>query len=251
MSGALQTMRRKAKQLLFPGINLHARDRYRKLPRKFGPEIATGRDVLDAGCGNGMLSFRAWQRGATVLGVSIKQKEVDGCRAMFNRDRRISENRLRFENVNLYTLPAEHYQFDAIICTEVLEHIRDDRGICQRFFELLKPGGCVHITTPNADHPYNRAFPLDLDEKGGHVRTGYTAASYRALLEPLGFQVEEVSGLGGAVRQAFNWRIKSVQEQMGAAAGLPLFFAALPFLALDPREPGVPFSLYARARKLL
>lgn len=249
MSAAIRTMQQRARRLLFPGINLHTRDRYRQLPLKFGPEIGVGKRVLDAGCGNGMLSYRAWLRGAHVLGVSIKQKEVDGCRATFNRDRQIPEDRLRFENVNLYALPAEQYQFDAIICTEVLEHIREDRRICKRFFELLKPGGFVHITTPNADHPYNRTFPLDLEEKGGHVRSGYTQESYRALLEPLGFRVEEVSGLGGPVRQAFNRRIKSVQERLGAAAGLPLFFAALPFLALDPQEPSVPFSLYVRARK--
>jgi hypothetical protein len=107
----------------------------------------------------------------------------------------------------------------------------------------------VHITTPNADHPYNRTFPLDLAEHGGHVRPGYTEASYRALLEPIGFRVEEVSGLGGPIRQAFNARIKAVQARFGAAAGLPLFVAALPWLPLDPEAPRVPFSLYARARK--
>ena len=72
---------------------------------------------------------------------------------------------------------------------------------------------------------------------------------YRALFEPIGFNVEEVSGLGGPVRQAFNRRIRATQERFGAAAGLPLFFVALPFLWLDSASPRVPFSLYARARK--
>ncbi len=205
--------------------------------------------VLDAGCGNGMLSYKAWLRGATVLGVSIKQNEIDGCRKMFTRGRGIPEDRLRFVNVNLYELPADGQRFDAVICTEVLEHIRDDRSVCRLFFELLRPGGCVHITTPNAEHPYNQAFPLDGEETGGHVRPGYTAQTFGALLEPVGFRIEEVSGLGGPVRQAFNHRIKSVQERFGAAAGLPLFFLSLPFLTLDAREPRTPFSLYARARK--
>lgn len=235
------------KRMLFPGLNLHSRDRYSRLPAKFGPEVGPGRRVLDAGCGNGMLAFRAWQRGARVLGLSIKQKEIDGCRAMFNHGRGIPETELQFLNVNLYELQDQAGGFDAIICTEVLEHLRDDRRICARFFELLKPGGCLHLTAPNADHAYNRSFPLDLSEKGGHVRAGYTAKTYEALLEPLGFRIEEVSGLGGPVRQAFNRRIKTVQARFGPAAGLPLFIAALPFLPLDPREPRVPFSLYARA----
>lgn len=236
-------------RVLFPGINLHSRDRFARVPERFGPEIGPGTKVLDAGCGNGMLAYRAWQRGATVLAISIKQKEVEGCRTMFNHTKGISETDLQFENLNLYTLSGSQSQFDAIICTEVLEHIRDDRGVCARFSELLKPGGCLHVTSPNAEHPYNRSFPLDHEERGGHVRPGYTRDSYHALFEALGFTVEEVVGLGGPVRQAFNRRIKETQETLGPAAGLPLFFLALPFLWLDPDTPRVPFSLYARARK--
>src|SRR5262245_5917564 len=93
-----------ARRALFPGINLHARERLSRLPWKFGPEIGPGTRVLDAGCGNGMLSHQAWKRGATVLGISIKQKEVDGCRAMFNQGQGIAVNALRFENVNLYSM---------------------------------------------------------------------------------------------------------------------------------------------------
>ena len=196
-----------------------------------------------------MLSYEAWKRGATVIGISIKQKEVDGCRTMFNHVERIPNTSLSFENVNLYAMPANEPQFDAIICTEVLEHVRDDRGICRRFYELLKPGGCLHVTSPNAEHPYNRSFALDHEERGGHVRPGYTRQAYLELFEPLGFTLEEVSGLGGPIRQAFSRRIKETQERLGTAAGLPLFLMALPFLWIDSQVPAVPFSLYARARK--
>lgn len=237
------------KSILFPGVNLHARERFRRLPECFGAEIGPGQAVLDAGCGNGMLSYQAWKRGAKVLGVSIKQSEVDGCRALFNQRKGIHEDRLCFENLNLYDMKAKEHQYDAIVCTEVLEHIRDDAGICRKFFELLKPGGVLHVTTPNAEHGYNATFPLDLEERGGHVRPGYTESSYRALLEPIGFVVEEVAGLGGPIRQAFNRRIKETQERFGPVAGVPLFVLALPFLWLDPKNPSVPFSLYVRVRK--
>jgi len=237
------------KRLLFPGLNLHARERYRYVPGKFGPEIAPGRRVLDAGCGNGMLAYQAWKRGAKVLGISIKQREVEGCRAMFNDGKGISDTHLRFENTNLLEVAAQGHQFDAIICTEVLEHIRDDRSVCIKFFEMLKPGGCLYVTTPNAEHSYNKHFPLDLDARGGHVRPGYTFEMYRALLEPIGFTLEEISGLGGPIRQAFNRWINAMQERFGVAAGLPPFLLALPFLWLDSRSPRVPMCLYASARK--
>ncbi len=237
------------KKLLFPGMNLHARERYRYIPDKFGTEIAPGSTVLDAGCGNGMLSYQAWKRGARVQGISIKQKEVDGCRSMFNEGRRIPDKELRFDNVNLLDLARIGRQFDAIICTEVLEHIRDDRSVCLTFFELLKPGGCLYITTPNAEHWYNKYSPLDVDARGGHVRAGYTFDSYRALFEPAGFTLEEMSGLGGPIRQTFNKWITEMQERFGVAAGLPLFLLALPLLWMDSRSPRVPMCLFARARK--
>jgi len=237
------------KKLIFPGVNLHARCRYHEIPRLFQADLVENANVLDAGCGNGMLSFQAWKLGATVLGVSIKQKEVDGCKAMFNVGKGIPEDRLRFENVNLYDMVPEQHQFDAILCTEVLEHIRDDVGICRKFFDLLKPGGTLHVTSPNANHPYNVAFPLDLEEKGGHVRPGYNEQAYRDLLEPLGFEVLQFVGLGGPIRQAFNHRIKEIQAKFGTWSGVPLFLLSLPFLPFDLRDPKVPFSIYVKARK--
>jgi len=237
------------KSLLFPGLNLHARERYSYVPGRFGSDIVPGSMVLDAGCGNGMLAYQAWKRGAQVLGISIKQREVDGCRTLFNVGKGIPTSAMRFENINLHTLSAKECQYDTIICTEVIEHIQDDRGVCSKFFELLKPGGRLHLTAPNADHPYNIRSPLDPDESGGHVRPGYTCETFRALLEPIGFHIEEVSGLGGPVRQAFNWRIKEVQRRYGAVCGLPLFCMAIPFLSFDPKSPRIPFSLYVKARK--
>jgi SAM-dependent methyltransferase len=242
-------MKQFIKWMIYPGMNLHARDRFDRIPQKFGEELGPGKHVLDAGCGNGMLSYRAWQRGANVLGISIKQNEVDQCRDLFNRQQNISEDRLKFQNINLYDLDPKDATFDTIICTEVLEHIVNDKGICEKFFQLLKPGGVVHITTPNAEHPYNIAFPIDEHEKGGHVRPGYTEGSYRTLLEPIGFQVEDVTGLGGPIRQYFDDRIKTAQESYGRVSGIPLFLLAMPLLWLDSSTPNVPFCLYVKARK--
>ncbi len=238
--------------LIYPGVNLHARIRYARVPRHFAPRAGSDSTFLDAGCGNGMLSWKAYKAGNRVVGVTLKDKEVRGCRRLFNEYHGVPESRLSFRNHNLYDsqpLIDEFGGFDEIVCTEVLEHIRDDSGVCKAFWTLLKPGGRLHITSPNAEHPYNVAFPIDHEEKGGHVRPGYTMETYRELLEPIGFRLECTEGLGGPVRQAFNARIKSVQERFGAAAGLPLFFLSLPFLPFDPKHPRVPFSLYAMAVK--
>ncbi|MCB1633232.1 MAG: methyltransferase domain-containing protein [Xanthomonadales bacterium] len=240
------------KWAIFPGINLHARERFHRIPRQFQAEQASGRSLLDAGFGNGMLAWQAWRRGYRVVGVTLKQSEVIKAQRLFNHRQRISETQLQFLHHNLYDtagLKARFGAFDEIVCADVIEHIRDDAGICKAFYELLKPGGCLHLTTPNAEHPYNASFPLDLEESGGHVRPGYTRQSFEQLLLPLGFEVEAFFGYGGVIRQWFNRTIKESQERHGAWAGVPWFVLSLPFLPFPARGPHVPFSWYIRLRK--
>lgn len=206
--------------------------------------------MLDAGSGNGMLAYKSCLLGNKVVGVSFSAGEVSKAQAEFNEGKALPVERLEFRQQNLYALDFPAGYFDEIICSEVIEHLRQDVAICEKFFELLKPGGTLHLCAPNSEHPYNVSFPLDKEESGGHVRPGYTVKTYRSILEPIGFQISKTAGLGGPVRQAFNRRIKNVQARFGAAAGVPLFFLSLPFLWLDGVAPNrTPFSLYVAAIK--
>lgn len=240
------------KWILFPGMNLHARLRYRRLPVHFSTaRPGEKRRVLDAGCGNGMLSYQSYLKGSRVTGISIKDHEVSGCRALFNRYLGLPEDQISFRKENLYDTDLESESYDEILCAEVLEHIKEDDTICRKLYDALKTGGVLHVTAPNAAHPYNAAFCLDLQERGGHVRPGYTLESFRALLEPIGFRIEFWGALGGPIRQGFNRRIKELQARRGAAAGLPLFLLALPCLVFENKraERERPFSIYVRAVK--
>src|SRR5690349_15705943 len=143
-------MRERIKWALFPGLNLHARLRFREMPTL----LAAGRNghprlVLDAGCGNGMLSYRSVQLGDRVVGISLKEGEVARNRTMFNDFMRIPEDQAQFRVHNLYDVEQLGIQFDSIICTEVLEHIADDSSVCRTFWKILKPGGMLHLTSPN------------------------------------------------------------------------------------------------------
>lgn len=239
-----------AKTLLFPGLNLHGRLRYRALPRYFGTVPAgESRLFLDAGCGNGMLSVQAWRKGFRVLGVSIKEGEVERARAFFNEARGIPETQLGFRVHNLYRLEDLGLSFDEIVCSEVLEHIVRDVDVIRSFAAVLKPGGVLHLCCPNADHPDNRATKLDEHEAGGHVRPGYTLASYKALLEPVGLRIVKSAGLGGPLRQLFNDRIIRLQTERHPWAAAAVFAVASPLLWMDSSDPAVPYSLYVQAVK--
>ena len=224
----------RVKWFLFPGLNLHARLRNRVLPDNFGsPRNGELRNVLDAGCGNGMLAYQSYLRGNRGLGISIKTGEVERNCRLFHSLLKVPKERLRFEVMNLYELRSLGMTFDEIICTEVLEHIHDDRRVCESFYNSLKPGGVLHLCCPNADHPDHQAHALDKYEAGGHVRPGYTLESYRALLEPIGFRIDRVIGLGGPLRQWCNKQITAAQEVAGLPLGLVVFFLLCPFSWLD------------------
>jgi hypothetical protein len=81
------------------------------------------------------------------------------------------------------------------------------------------------------------------------VRPGYTVASYRSLLEPIGFELSGPVGLGGPVRQACNKRITAIQDSFGLLPGLLLFALFWPLQVLDRGRPRVPYSLFVRATK--
>ncbi len=245
----MKTMKTQIKWLLFPGLNLHARLRSKVLPTYFGrPTNGHERLVLDAGCGNGSLAYQSYKLGNRVVGVSIKD-EVQRNRQLFNEHLGIPEERLSFRDVNLYQVDSLTERFDEIICTEVMEHIKGDREVCGKLFQILKPGGVLHLCCPNAEHPDHVNYPLDPDEQGGHVRPGYTYQMYKDLLEPIGFEVSEPVGIGGDIRQFCNRPITRAQELLGLPAGLAAFAILGPWAALDSQAPRVPYSLYVRARR--
>src|SRR5690606_17742661 len=117
-------LRVRLKWLMYPGVNLHARLRYRRLPQYIGGSMdEPSRCVLDAGSGNGMLSYQACLKGNKVIGISFKSSEVLGSRELFNRFLGIPEDRLEFLEGNLYDLDFPDNCFDEIVCAEVLEHL--------------------------------------------------------------------------------------------------------------------------------
>lgn len=237
---------------LFPGLNLHARLRFQKLPEYFGgPADSDERWVLDAGCGNGMLSYKSCLKGNRVIGVSLKAGEVTRNKKLFNGFLGIPENRLTFLVHNLYDIESLGKKFDEIICTEVLEHIEHDEEVCRKFYAILNPGGLLHLCCPNAAHQDHQEHNLDRTESGGHVRAGYTIESYRQLLEPIGFDVSEPVGLGGPVRQFCNKRITNAQYVGRLPLGLVTFVALAPMAAFDTATPSLPYSLYVIAKKPL
>lgn len=108
-------------------------------------------------------------------------------------------------NANIYQLPYPDNTFDGVILSEILEHIDDDVAGLKEVLRVLKPGGVVAITVPNANYPFwwdpiNKTLQTVLHAhiaKGplagiwaNHVRL-YTRDRLRYAAEAAGFLVEE------------------------------------------------------------
>jgi SAM-dependent methyltransferase len=240
-----QPTRLLVKRALFPGLDLHTRCRYRFLPRFFraGPI-----DTLDAGCGNGALSYAAYKLGNRVLGISVRADEVQRNREFFGS--RVSSNeRLQFDEMNIYDLSRLGRKFDQIVCSETLEHIARDEQVVALFGRSLRPGGVLHLCSPFSMHPSNNLGRVAGPEDGGHVRDGYTLDTYRCLLNRAGLQIVACTGLGSPILVDLDRWISSLRGRYGDAGALPFFLACLPLTWLDRPNPPMPLSLYVQAAK--
>ncbi len=205
-------------------------------------------DTLDAGCGNGALAYAAYKLGNRVLGINYNPAETQKAQALFS-EIGTDPSRLEFKTWNLYDLPKLGMTFDQIICSETLEHIKQDGLVVKYFYNMLRPEGVLHLCCPFVLHPEHHLGRYDQPEDGGHVRDGYTLRSYRSLLEPVGFKITKSVGLGSPLLNQLDKPIRWLRNKAGDPTALPLFLATWPLQFLDTLDPAVPFSLYVQAVK--
>ncbi|MCQ8181556.1 bifunctional 2-polyprenyl-6-hydroxyphenol methylase/3-demethylubiquinol 3-O-methyltransferase UbiG [Methylomonas sp. SURF-1] len=107
-----------------------------------------GKQVVDVGCGGGILTEGLARLGANALGIDLSQDLLDvadlhglesGVAATY---RKISAEQLAEEQ------PAG---FDHVTCMEMLEHVPDPASVVAACATLVKPGGMVFFSTLNRE----------------------------------------------------------------------------------------------------
>jgi 2-polyprenyl-3-methyl-5-hydroxy-6-metoxy-1,4-benzoquinol methylase len=97
--------------------------------------------VLDVGCSTGFLAKRLQARGATVVGLELDERAAADarryCEAVYVGD------------VETMELPLEPGSFDAIVCGDFIEHLRDPQAFLVRIRPFLAPNGTLVLSTPN------------------------------------------------------------------------------------------------------
>jgi len=105
------------------------------------------RDVLDVGCGGGILADSMARKGAVVTGIDLATKSL---RVAQLHALEAETPRIRYEEVAVEALAARQpASFDVVTCMEMLEHVPDPESVVKACADLVKPGGWVFFSTLN------------------------------------------------------------------------------------------------------
>jgi SAM-dependent methyltransferase len=111
---------------------------------------------------------------------------------------------------DITAVPECDASFDAILCSEVLEHVPEPTHALDEFARLLKPGGVIILTAPFASNVHMAPY---------HFCSGFSKYWYEHHLVSRDFEIkeltangdwyaflrQEITRLGGMERQQSNW----------------------------------------------
>ncbi|XP_076837407.1 ubiquinone biosynthesis O-methyltransferase, mitochondrial isoform X3 [Brachyhypopomus gauderio] len=116
--------------------------------RSLGKPLA-GLRILDVGCGGGLLTEPLGRLGAAVVGVDPVEDSVRIAELHASHDPELQKC-VKYRACTLEDLAHEEEEgFDAVLASEVLEHLADLDTFIHCCHHVLKPGGSLFITTIN------------------------------------------------------------------------------------------------------
>jgi SAM-dependent methyltransferase len=120
-------------------------------------------------------------------------------------------------------LPRNH--FDAVICTQVFEHLAHPEKAAKSLFEVMAPGGVLLLTAPFINPVHY--VPTDFRR--------FTPECLEMMIKEAGFRVE-IASFGGNSLVGTGSLLGMVQEDFSVAE-------------LEKKDPVYPYNILIRARK--
>lgn len=108
------------------------------------PPLA-GLDVLDIGCGGGLLAEPVARQGARVTGIDASREAIGV--ASVHRDR--EGLAITYRTASPEELAVEGLSYDVVLAMEVVEHVADVPAFVAALVDLIRPGGLLVMSTLN------------------------------------------------------------------------------------------------------
>jgi 2-polyprenyl-6-hydroxyphenyl methylase/3-demethylubiquinone-9 3-methyltransferase len=156
-------------------------------------EIPAGGAVLEVGCGDGFFSSKIAGGGFKITGIDLSSEGIQ------HAQQRTPAGTFLVHDLTL-PLPFPDHCFDAIWCSDVLEHLFSPLFVFQQMARVLKPGGFALLTVPY--HGLMKTFAIaafcferHYDSEYPHLRF-FTVRSLGGLVKKAGLKVQECSTCG-------------------------------------------------------
>jgi len=157
-----------------------------------------GLSVIDIGCGTGALDFYFASKGAKVIGIDISKNAIRIARK--NAINFGLSNSVKF-STRKFPMSDMDRKFNLAICSEILEHLKDDLQAVKAVHKLLNSNGLVIFASPSANSPlYKLGLTKNHDELAGHLRR-YKPESLDSLIRCAGFKIIRMYKKQGIFRE--------------------------------------------------
>lgn len=161
----------------------------------------SGKNVLDVGCGGGILTDAMARAGANALGIDLATKSL---RVAQLHALEAQTPRVQYREISAEALAAEQPgSFDVVTCMEMLEHVPDPASIVRACATLVKPGGWVFFSTLNRNLKsflfaiVGAEYVLNLLPKGTHEYDKFLRPSeLAAYCRDAGLTLNQTRGMG-------------------------------------------------------
>ena len=184
-----------------------------------------GLEVLDIGCGGGILAESMARLGANVTGIDVVEKNI----AIATQHASGSGLKVSYQVETVENLARSGSLFDIVLNMEVVEHVTSLDGFMDSSCRLLKPGGMMFIATINRTliawliAIVGAEYVLRWMPKGTHrLRMFRKPEEIRGLLAQNNLIVEDLVGVGvnPLAKRMFLTKVKSVNYMLTAVHAL-------------------------------
>ncbi len=140
--------------------------------------LTPGMDVMDFGCGTGLVTFRLQPLVRSVTGVDSSQGMLDVFKA---KAAKLGSNNVRAQLADLDRGDVLTGRYDLVLCNMTLHHIKKIEPLFAQFHNVAAPGG--HLCVADLDLEGGRFH----EDKTGVFHAGFDREALRRIFAKAGF----------------------------------------------------------------